>query len=81
MDRATAVMVLKNCSSPFDPLNDIPLDRSPDLSDEGFSKLRHHVGEALACIFDLPIEPAIAEHPILGCVDKVLKGFPRRGLV
>ena len=72
MDRLTAIKVLRNCSSVFEPLNDILLDRSSELAEEDFSKLRHGVADILAYIFDLLIEPAIAEYPDLNPYDKDL---------
>lgn len=70
MDRATAIKVLDSCSLAFEPLNNILLDRSPDLSDEDFATLRHSVADVLAYLFDLLIEPTIAEHPDLNRFDR-----------
>ena len=65
MDRSTALKVLDNCTLAFEPLNDILLERSPDLTDAEFDALRHNVADVLAYVFDLLIGPAITEYPDL----------------
>ncbi len=62
MDKATAQKILKNCAAACDPLNDILLDRSPDLSDADFVELRGSVAHVLAYMFDYLIEPAITQY-------------------
>ena len=63
MDRATATKIVDHCAAAFEPLNEILLDRSPGLTDEEFGRLRGAVGDVLAYIVDLLIEPAVRRFP------------------